>query len=186
MKNDSRTPLVISLPSMALKHTLQWSARPNMYVPDSDLPSNTTRHQVQTVDGPLELLVVEPHVTRREQVLFFQHGAFGCASVWIPYATYFSQLGYPCYAISVRGHGASWVPGILKMWCASKATIVRDMVAGIEWAKAEEMRKRGTTSVSLVLVGHSMGGGLAQYALSKELVRVTGLILCGTTPGSGM
>jgi pimeloyl-ACP methyl ester carboxylesterase len=62
----------------------------------------------------------------------------------------------------------------------------RDMVAGMEWAKAEEMRKRGSNTVSIVLVGHSMGGGLVQYTLSKELVTVTGLILCGPVPGSGM
>jgi len=37
-----------------------------------------------------------------------------------------------------------------------------------------------------VLVGHSIGGGLAQYVLSNELVTATGLILCGAAPGSGM
>jgi len=72
------------------------------------------------------------------------------------------------------------------MWRTTITAIARDMVAGIEWAKGEEMKKRGGDTPSIVLVGHSMGGGLAQYALSEELVTVTGLILCGAVPGSGM
>ena len=173
---------------MAPRHALQWSVQSNNFVAESDLPSKTTRHFVQTSDGRLEVLVVEPPVTqqRREHALFFQHGAFGCASVWLPYTTYLSQLGYPCYAISLRGHGASWVPGIVKMWCTTKAVLAQDMVVGMEWAKSEEMRKRGSKTASIVLVGHSMGGGLVQYALSEELVTVTGLVLCGPAPGSGM
>jgi pimeloyl-ACP methyl ester carboxylesterase len=173
---------------MTTKHPLQWSAQSNNYIPESKLPQNSTRHFVHTSEGKLEVLVVEPPVTQqpRELALFFQHGAFGCASVWLTYATYFAQHGYPCYAISVRGHGASWIPGFVKYWCTTKASLAQDLVAGIEWAKAEEMRKRDRDTVSIVLVGHSMGGGLVQYALSKELVKVTGLILCGAAPGSGM
>lgn len=173
---------------MAPRHALQWSTHFNSYIPETNLPSNTTRHFVQTSEGPLELLVADPPAThqRREHALFFQHGAFGCASIWLKYTTYLSQLGYPCYALSLRGHGASWALKVSKLWCTTKATLAREMVAGIEWAKAEEMRKRGTNTVSIVLVGHSMGGGLVQYALSKELVTVTGLILCGAAPGSGM
>ena len=173
---------------MASRHTLRWSAQPNKYIPESELPPNITRQFVHTPEGPLEVLVAEPPVKqeRRAHALFFQHGAFGCASVWLLYATYFSQLGYPCYAFSLRGHGASWVPGIVKFWWTTKATLALDLVAGIEWARAEEMRKRGTDNASIVLVGHSMGGGLVQYTLSQELVTVTGLILCGAAPGSGM
>jgi pimeloyl-ACP methyl ester carboxylesterase len=74
----------------------------------------------------------------------------------------------------------------MKLYCTTKAAIARDMVAGIEWVKAEEMRKRGSDTASIVLVGHSMGGGLVQYALSKGLVTATGLILIGAAPGSGM
>ena len=72
------------------------------------------------------------------------------------------------------------------MWRTTIAAIAQDMVARIEWAKAEEMRKRGGDTANIVLVGHSMGGGLVQYALSKGLVTVTGLILIGAVPGSGM
>ena len=173
---------------MPPRHTLHWSAHPNPHIPESDLPPNATRHFVQSSEGPLEILVVEPLVTqqRRGQALFFQHGAFGCASIWLPYATYFSRLGYPCYAFSVRGHGASWVPEVMEMWWTTKAALARDMVAGIEWAKAEETKKRASDTAGIVLVGHSIGGGLAQYVLSNELVTATGLILCGAAPGSGM
>jgi pimeloyl-ACP methyl ester carboxylesterase len=173
---------------MAPRHPLRWSSQANNYIPESDLPSNATRHFVQTSEGQLEILAVEPPPTqqRRGQALFFLHGMFGSASVWLPYAIYLSQLGYPCYAISLRGHGASWVPGIVKLWWTTKAAFARDIVAGMEWVKAQEMRKQGSGTASIVLVGHSMGGGFVQYALSKELVTVTGLILCGPVSGSGM
>lgn len=173
---------------MAPRHALQWSTRSNNYIPEKNLPSNTIRHFIQTSEGLLELLVVEPPFSQQRQkhALFLQHGVFGCASVWLPYAIHLSQLGYPCYALSLRGHGASWVPGIVKLWWTTKAVFTRDMVAGIEWATAEETRKQDSHTVSIVLVGHSMGGGLVQYALSKELVNVTGVILCGPAAGSGM
>jgi hypothetical protein len=67
---------------------------------------------------------------------------FGYASVWLPYAIYLSQLGYPCYALSLRGHGANWVPGIVKLWWTTKAVFTRDTIAGIEWATMEETRKQ--------------------------------------------
>ena len=173
---------------VAPRHALQWSVQSNNYISDWGLPSNTTRHFVQTPQGHLELLVVDPPAThpRREQALFFQHGAFGCASVWLPYTTYLSQLGYPCYALSLRGHGASWVPGMAALWCTTKAILAQDMIAGLEWTKVEEMRKRDCNTANIVLVGHSIGGGLVQYALSEELVTVTGLILCAPAPGSGL
>jgi pimeloyl-ACP methyl ester carboxylesterase len=173
---------------VAPRHALQWSVQSNNYIPDWGLPSNTTRHFVQTPQGHLELLVVDPPAThpRREQALFFQHGAFGCASVWLPYTTYLSRLGYPCYALSLRGHGASWVPGMAALWCTTKAILAQDMIAGLEWTKVEEMRKRDCNTANIVLVGHSIGGGLVQYALSEELVTVTGLILCAPAPGSGL
>lgn len=36
-----------------------------------------------------------------------------------------------------------------------------------------------------VLIGHSSGGGLAQYVLSEGLVRTEALVLCAAIPGFG-
>ena len=36
-----------------------------------------------------------------------------------------------------------------------------------------------------VLVGHSSGGGLAQYVLSEGYIRTEALVLCGAIPGTG-
>ena len=149
----------------------RWTSKPNKIIPDEALPVNTARHLIPTPSGLIEILAMEPPAShpRREHYLFFQHGAFGHASVWLPWATFLSQEhGYPCYAISIRGHGASWVPKYFQMWTMSLRTSVGDSVAGIEWAKAEEARKRGGEEEGrMVLVGHSIGGAIVQSMLSR-------------------
>jgi alpha-beta hydrolase superfamily lysophospholipase len=61
----------------------------------------------------------------------------------------------------------------------TKDILAADVVAAIE----EIQRKEGGGSV--VLVGHSSGGGLSQLILSKGLAKVRGLALVAAIPNFG-
>src|SRR2546430_17616291 len=114
-------------------HTLRWRQEPE----ESPLPSHIIRSYVTTPAGQLELLVAEPPLSSnglRKQPIFLLHGGFGSARVWIPWMTYLSQQhGYPCYALSVRGHGASWNPGYWRMYWTSKEIATEDAAAGARY-----------------------------------------------------
>ena len=108
--------------------------------------------------------------------------------------TFLQQHGYTCYAISLRGHGESWNPGF---WRMTWGTTLKDLAEDVscvweELLRREEKRKQMNyegseemDSVLPVLVGHSSGGGLAQYVLSEGFVRAEALVLCGSIPGTG-
>lgn len=94
---------------------------------------------------------------------------------------YFSQEhNIPCYSVSMRGHGGSWYPWYLRMYFTGKRSFAEDVVAGI---KVVERKEGG----EVVLVAHSAGGGIAQYALSEGIgdLRARALVLMGAIPGFG-
>ena len=65
------------------------------------------------------------------------------------------------YAISLRGHGASWAPGFVEMWAwTGLRELAGDLVAAV---RDVERREQGR---ECVLVGHTSGGGLVQYVLA--------------------
>ncbi|KAF2631134.1 alpha/beta-hydrolase [Macroventuria anomochaeta] len=167
---------------------LQWRApSPNPPQPSSPLPECITRRYISTPSGPLELLSAFPTGPKSSKPpLFFAHGGFGCASVWLSYMTYFSSRGYPCYAISYRGHGSSWYPGFWRMYFTSRGTMAEDLVAGVKEVERLETETRSAEEkVRVVLVAHSAGGALSQYALSKGLVKVHGFCMLAAVPGFG-
>ena len=104
------------------------------------------------------------------------------------------QHGYPCYSMSLRGHGESWNPGF---WRMTWGTSLRDLAEDVRcvWEDVllrEEKRPRfdnkepeETYPAKLVLIGHSSGGGLSQYVLSEGIVQAEALVLCAAIPGSG-
>ena len=55
---------------------------------------------------------------------------------------FFSSRGYPCYAVSYRGHGGSWYPGFWKMYFTSRGCIAEDLVAGIKEVERLEGERR--------------------------------------------
>ncbi|KAL8882271.1 MAG: hypothetical protein Q9198_000702 [Flavoplaca austrocitrina] len=62
-------------------------------------------------------------------------------------------------------------------------TGLTDLAKDVRYAWDEVLRRENGRLP--VLVGHSSGGGLAQYVLSEGLVRVEALVLCGAVPGFG-
>ncbi|KAJ8110912.1 hypothetical protein OPT61_g6368 [Boeremia exigua] len=168
--------------------TLQWRAPwPNPPKPSTPLPEGIRRSYIETPSGPLELLSAIPaDLTSSKPPLLFAHGGFGCASIWLSYMTYFSSRGYPCYAISYRGHGNSWYPGFWRMYFTSRGTMAEDLKAGVqEVEKLETTRQNAEEKIRVVLVAHSAGGALSQYALSRGLVKVQGFCMLAAVPGFG-
>ncbi|TGJ82889.1 hypothetical protein E0Z10_g5882 [Xylaria hypoxylon] len=148
--------------------------------PPAAAPIGTTRIFISTPKGDLELLRAKPaNPAPGIPPVVFTHGGVGSAWVWHEYMRYLADHGITSYAISARGHGASWHPSFFRMlYATTKRELANDFVAGIravqEWEGSE-----------VVLVGHSSGGGLSQFILSKGDVRVKGLALLGAVPGSG-
>lgn len=102
--------------------------------------------------------------------LLLIHGSYCAAWVWTEhYLPFFAAQGYPCAAVSLRGHGES--PGNLAF--ASFADYVAD-VAGVAAGL-------GPT----VLLGHSLGGLVAQH-VAAAVHRVSGLVMLASTPPSGL
>ncbi|KAI0403434.1 Alpha/Beta hydrolase protein [Xylaria palmicola] len=143
-------------------------------------PEGTTRTFISTPKGDLELLCARPETPAPGiPPVVFAHGGMGSAWVWHAYMRYLAERGVTSYAISARGHGASWYPSFLRMlYGTTKRDIADDFVAGIRAVQAWE-------GGQVVLVGHSSGGGLGQFILSEGDVRVKGLALLGAVPGTG-
>ncbi|KAG6856621.1 hypothetical protein H0H87_002371 [Tephrocybe sp. NHM501043] len=171
------------------RHALSWRTPP---VFEAELLSCITRTYIRTPSGVLELLVAQPRSkepTPRKKALLFQHGGFGSAVMWIPFLVFFSQKhGYPCYAASLRGHGASWNPGYFRMvFGTGRASFAADLVYILNCVQGFEAGYRGARidPEDIILVGHSAGGGLAQYILSRNQAQVGGLVLMASFPNFG-
>lgn len=170
---------------MSDRHVLRWTLNNNS---PPVLPSHIIRIFILSPSGLLELLIAQPPPSEapRKRALFFQHGGFGCASMWIPFLTYFSQTnGHPCYALSLRGHGESWKPSILRMlFLVGKHDFALDLMHGLNWAKAYEAGMRGRLDGydDIALIGHSAGGGLSQYLLGEGMGKVGALCVMGAYP----
>lgn len=104
--------------------------------------------------------------------LLFVHGAYAGAWCWDEYfLPYFADRGFDCHALSLRGHGASAGRELLDF------ASLDDYVADVE-------RVAGDLDEPPLLIGHSMGGVVAQrYAASGS---VAGLVLIASVPPGGL
>jgi pimeloyl-ACP methyl ester carboxylesterase len=135
-------------------------------------------------DQQLELLVCSPNQPDpNAHPVLFQHGVFGHASVWLEWMTYLHAHNYggTTYALSLRGHGASWLPKswFAMVWGVTHQDMCDDLLAGIDAVRAFESGRRP------ILVGHSAGGELTQSVLSRSLTTTPALALIGTIPHFG-
>ena len=111
---------------------------------------------------------------RPRGTVLFVHGAYCGAWIWAEtFLPYFCSRGWDAHAVSLRGHGAS--EGALN-WAA-----LTDYVDDVEAAVAR-------VGGPLVLVGHSMGGLVAQHYLARpgRAGNVRALVLLSTVPPSGL
>lgn len=94
--------------------------------------------------------------------------------------------GYPCYAVSLRGHGQSWQPGAFAFHVLTGIdAYMADVMAAINYLASRH------PGFAPILVGHSMGGGILQRALSVWETKAAqqeaagGLVLVASAPLSG-
>lgn len=96
----------------------------------------------------LTVATVEPRGAARPAPILFVHGMWAGAWMWEPYMTFFAERGWRCHALNLRGHhGSRPVPDIGRV-------SIHDYVADAR-AVAEALGRP-------VVIGHSMGGLLAQ------------------------
>jgi pimeloyl-ACP methyl ester carboxylesterase len=111
--------------------------------------------------GDLNVLHVQPERATRPAVLFV-HGYFADASVWEQWLPFFAARGFPAYAVNLRGRAGS-MPGV-ELGRVSMNDFVHDASA--------VAAHLGTPAV----VGHSMGGLIAQRLAEQGLARAAVLI----------
>ncbi len=120
----------------------------------------------------LELLEATPLAPAYPHPLLFLHGAFTGAWCWAEhFLGNFAAQGFACYALSFRGHGAS--RGRESLMSSGIQDYVEDVF--------EAVNRIGKPPV---LIGHSMGGFIAQKYL--EDAPVPGMALLAPVPPQGL
>lgn len=135
---------------------------------DHDITNQSLRHPGSPT---LELLRAGPARTYGAPVLLL-HGAFAGAWCWQEH--FLGALGAggrPAFALSLRGHGAS--EGRRNLRLATIEDFLTDLHAAIRAMPSPP-----------VLVGHSLGGYLAQLVLGFAPIR--GLVLMNSLPPEGL
>ncbi|MGQ7791065.1 alpha/beta hydrolase [Faunimonas sp. B44] len=102
-----------------------------------------------------------------EFALLFVHGAYHGAWCYTDYCRYFSNLGFRCGAIDLRGHGA--LPQDALFVKSGQQEMADDVIEGVRALGGET-----------ILVGHSAGGAVAAVAAAR--VRSEGLVLLAPAP----
>ena len=120
----------------------------------------------------LETLTLRPERPNGAPPLLFIHGSFCGAWIWAEhFMPYFAAHGWECHALSLRGHGESSGNESLPWW--SLEDYVQDVTDVI--AKMERPP---------ILIGHSMGGMIAQIYTQTHVV--PGMVLLASVPAEGL
>lgn len=104
----------------------------------------------------LEILKEPAKTGSAHPPLLFIHGAWHGAWCWHRFMDYFSENGFDCFAVSLRGHGNS--PREKSMKRLTVSEYVADVAKAVETITGEKGKPP-------ILVGHSMGGLIVQKYL---------------------
>jgi pimeloyl-ACP methyl ester carboxylesterase len=117
----------------------------------------------------LEILTRLPAKPRRAPPLVFVHGAWHGAWCWEDhFLDYFASRGFACYALNLRGHGASRGARDVR-FCR-----IRHFVADLKEAV-------DSLGVQPSLIGHSLGGFVVQKYLEQNPAQL-GVLLASIPP----
>jgi non-heme chloroperoxidase len=119
--------------------------------------------------GGLNALVTTPSVETGPPLLFV-HGYFGVAAVFEPMMTSLSALGHRCVAIDLRGHGGTPLAGKLGRISVHQY--------------ADDVERAARAIGNPVIIGHSMGGLLAQLVAERGAARA--VVLLSPAPPRGI
>ena len=124
--------------------------------------------KTQIVEG-LEVFSCLPAGHSAKPALLFVHGAFAGGWMWTEtFMPFLAQAGYPCHALSLRGHGGS--AGGEHINLHSIADYVDDVKTVVDWL-----------GEAPILLGHSMGGFVVQKYLEHRAAPAVALI-CSVPP----
>lgn len=127
-------------------------------------------------NGRLEVITREPVIHIKKTPLLFVHGILHGAWCWDEhFLPYFAEKGYVATALSLRGHAGSPIRGALR-WVR-----IADYVADVAQV-ADELTSR--YGVRPVIIGHSMGGLIAQKYL--ECYTAPAGVLVASVPAHGI
>ena len=122
--------------------------------------------------GGLEVIARPPQGKTKSAPLLFLHGAYAAAWCWDEhFLPLFAERGYASYALSVSGHGGS--PGREHLDSFGIDQYVKDVAAVVAQLPTPP-----------VLIGHSMGGMVAQKYLESH--EAAGLVLMASVPPQGL
>ncbi|PKN76942.1 MAG: hypothetical protein CVU52_02680 [Deltaproteobacteria bacterium HGW-Deltaproteobacteria-10] len=124
----------------------------------------------------LDNLVVDnyrPKIIKHSYPLLFIHGAGGTSEYLKNYLQFFAKAGWQSYAVNLRGHHPSEQESTL-----AQATI-EDYVEDVERVM------RDLSIANCALIGHSMGGLIAQK-IAMQFKSVTALITIASAPPFGV
>lgn len=120
----------------------------------------------------LEVITKLPTEKKHATPLLFVHGAWHGAWCWENFLPYFAEHGFEAHALSLRGHGNSEGQEGLRWHSA-----VNGYVPDVE----QVVNKLGRTPV---IIGHSMGGYVAQKYLETHVAPAG--VLLASIPVSGI
>ncbi|HXT17395.1 MAG TPA: alpha/beta hydrolase [Gemmatimonadaceae bacterium] len=116
-----------------------------------------------TIDGLIVLRALPAHAkSAAPRSVLFVHGYFAEASVWEEWLPFFAERGFAAYAVELRGRRGS-----------RPATVLGDV--SIEDFVNDARTVAGTLGKPAV-VGHSMGGLIAQLLAADDAVSAAALI----------
>jgi 3-oxoadipate enol-lactonase len=111
-----------------------------------------------------------PAAASKLPAVVFLHGLGGSAAVWAPQLAAFAEAGFAPVALDLVGYGARAPVRVLKFDA---------LAADVEAAIAAQGLERP------VLIGHSLGGMVAQTALRRRPEAYAAAVLAATSPAFG-
>ncbi len=101
----------------------------------------------------------------KKSTIVFIHGAGGGIEQWSSQVKFFQKQGFKTLAINLPGHGKS--PRLEKISIEKYSKAITTLVSDLQIS-------------SLVLVGHSMGGGIVQQLAINGRLKIHAIVLIGT------
>jgi pimeloyl-ACP methyl ester carboxylesterase len=131
----------------------------------------TFQERVEKING-IAVEVFTPEQERHPVPILFVHGSSCGSWLWRNFLHYFASRGWTCYALNLRGHHLS--DQVADWGEVGVEAYLKDVDTVITWIGKD-----------LMLVGHSMGGVLAQKQAEKQNPRKLVLLHTGA-PASAM
>lgn len=117
-------------------------------------------------------------------ILVFVHGVSHGAWCWEYFVDYFTQAGYACFAINLRGHGDNNRKDIKK---ARLSDYIIDVIRCIDYIENHHNDPEINIAYSKpVIIGHSMGGAIVEKYISDFHHKVCSAVLLAPATAEGM